>query len=205
MFIQIEITTVCNYHCFYCCGRTMNQRHMDMETFEQIIDNLPDQPLTINLQGEGEPLLHPQFKNIVKTTVGHGYKPYVITNGTRLPLETIKQHFPSIGISIDTLDAQLSDRIGRVNLPKVLRNLQRLIESGYPVANINIHTVNFGQDLKPLREYLQQRGLQNHIIQPLQSKDDYHSHYPEVRFHQPAQHNYRCPYIDNQKMLYFNI
>ena len=205
MFIQIEITTVCNYHCFYCCGRDMNQQHMSIDVFKGILEKLPRQSLTINLQGEGEPLLHPLFKDIVSATVEHGYKPYVITNGTRLPLATINKHFPTIGISIDTLDAQLSDRIGRVNLTKVLRNLQRLIESGYPTANINIHTVNFGQDLEPLHCYLNERGLSNHIIQPLQIKDDYRSPYPAVRFHASVQHNYRCPYIDNQKLHYFNI
>lgn len=183
----------------------MNQRHMPIKIFEKIIKSLPQQPLTINLQGEGEPLLHPQFKTIVQTTIDHGHKPYVITNGTRLPLETIKQHFPTIGISIDTLDAQLSDRIGRVNLAKVLRNLNRLIDSGYPTKNVNIHTVNFGQDIRPLSAYLEERKLRNHIIQPLQIKDDYRIHYPDVQFHAPRQHNFRCSYIDNQTMLYFNI
>jgi hypothetical protein len=54
--------------------------------------------------------------------------------------------FPRIGVSLDTLDAALAERIGRVQLPRVLRNLERLIEH-MGSRRVELYTVNFGQPL----------------------------------------------------------
>ena len=40
MFHQIEITTKCNFRCFYCAGRTMPQRHMTEATMNDILARL---------------------------------------------------------------------------------------------------------------------------------------------------------------------
>lgn len=205
MLVQIEVTTVCNYSCFYCCGRDMTQQHMPLERFERVLNALPESGLTINLQGEGEPFLHPQFDEILRITAERGFRPYAITNGTRLPPELIKRYFPALGISIDTLDAALAERIGRVNLPKVLRNLERLLAEGYPPERIVVHTVQFGQKPSGIRRYLAGLGIRRHIVQPLQVKDDYSYRYAAVAPPHTPVSDYRCRYIDEPRMLFFNI
>jgi MoaA/NifB/PqqE/SkfB family radical SAM enzyme len=178
---------------------------MSLNLFGRIIDALPGKGMSINLQGEGEPLLHPQFGDIVRITTEKGHQPYVITNGTRLPPKLINKYFPSIGISIDTIDHPLAEKIGRLNLSKVLRNINTLIESGYPAKRIIVHTVSFGQNLEMLREYVTNLGVIHHIVQPLQIKDDYRYRYERViKFERPAL-KYRCRYLDENSMLFFNI
>lgn len=39
MFTQIEITTVCNAHCFYCAQDTLMHTHMSWECFKKILQS----------------------------------------------------------------------------------------------------------------------------------------------------------------------
>ena len=205
MLVQIEITTVCNYKCFYCCGRDMPQQHMPIERFSRIIGSLKERGLTINLQGEGEPFLHPQFEEILRITSDLGHRPYTITNGTVLPPELVMKYFPTIGISIDTVDEELADKIGRLNLAKVLRNLQALLDAGYPPENLTVHTVFFGQKLERLKAYLLKQGIAKNIVQPLQVKEDYRYRYANALPESNSENRFRCRFIDNKQMSFFNI
>lgn len=175
--VQIEITTKCNLKCFYCAGRVMKQKNMDYQLFRSIIDSLPEKSI-INMQGEGEPMSHPTFFYMVDYVKKKGNIPYMITNGTFITngnAREIRRLFPKIGISIDTLDQKEADNIGRIHLDKTLRGLNILINL-YKPKEIDIYTVNYGQDLIRLKEHINYFGL-NHIIQPLQQKKDYKINY----------------------------
>ena len=205
MHIQIEVTTICNYDCFYCAGRDMPQRHMSMELFQDVLKRLPEGgPHRISLQGEGEPTMHPNFWEMVERVAGLGHVPYTITNGTRIDSERIAQFFPRIGVSIDTLDPAEAERIKRYNLAKVLRNLNKLLQS-YEVWRIVIHTVDYGQDIQPLTEYLDKLGITKHVVQPLQVKDDYAYRYEEIA--SPPNNNctYSCGFVDTPIMRFYNM
>lgn len=173
-FCQLEITTRCNFSCSYCAGRAMSQQDMTWETFSAIIDRLSKRHphCTVSLQGEGEPSLHPLFWRMVDYVVASGHTPYSILNGSRVEAARIASTFPRIGISLDTLDADTAERIGRHNLPKVLSNLEELVAAMGP-ARITVMSVDLGQPLAPLRAWVRERGFGRHVIQPLASKDDY--------------------------------
>lgn len=53
--IQIEITTRCNYECFYCAGRDVPRRHMSWKATPGILHRVAERRGAANLQGEGEP------------------------------------------------------------------------------------------------------------------------------------------------------
>ena len=64
--IQIEITNACTHQCSNCtrlCGHSIKPFFMPFEKFKQAVDSLSDFPNRIGIMG-GEPLLHPQFKEI---------------------------------------------------------------------------------------------------------------------------------------------
>lgn len=82
-------------------------------------------------------------------------------------------------MSIDTLDAEVAEKIGRHNLPKVLRNVQALC-AAMGAKRIVVMTVDLGQPLDALRDWVHQRGFAEHIVQPLMRKDDYAQRYPQV-------------------------
>jgi len=206
MHIQLEVTTICNYDCFYCAGRDMEQRHMEMSLFEKIIKDIPaDKVHRVSLQGEGEPTLHPEFWRMVETVSDLGHIPYTISNGTRLKPELIKKYFPSVfGISIDTINAEEAEKIKRYNLKKVLKNLDKLLEC-YDPMKIVIHTVDYGQDIQLLSEYLRERKIYNHVIQPLQIKDDYSYRYQDKVEVPQEKCTYQCGFIDEPVLRYYNI
>lgn len=205
MTIQIEVTTRCNFGCFYCVGRQMKQRDMDWRTFESVLDRLTEARGTVSLQGEGEPMLHPRFWDMVDAVIGRGFIPYTITNGSRIDAQRIAACFGKIGVSLDTIDPELADRIGRMNVPKVLANLERLLEALEDPRRLIVHSVDFGQDLTPLRAYIKEIGITRHYVQPLQIKDEYLGLYDASVTLEPGECSYRCRYVERPIMRYFDI
>lgn len=194
LFIQIEISTHCNFSCFYCAGRDMAQEYMQFARFNEILDRLPTGQHVVCLQGEGEPMLHPNFWKMVEHLQSRCHTPYTITNGTRIDAVRIAATFPRIAISIDTLDPAEAECIGRKKLDKVLRNLDRLIEI-MGSQRLVVMTVDYGQPLDELKAFVQAKGIGEHIVQPLQIKDDYRRRYPD--FAAPAtEYTYRCRYLE---------
>lgn len=202
--VQIEVTTHCNFTCFYCAGRAMPQRHMPLTLFDNILRRLPPRSLVVSLQGEGEPMLHPDFWEMVSRVRTLGHRPYTITNGSAMAHpEQVAAAFHDIGISIDSLDAAEAERIGRTHLDRVLRNLDRLLEL-IPASRVIVHTVDLGQPLDEVRAFVAKKGLR-HVIQPLQRKEDYRRTYPTAI---PASTHDRkgiCMHLRRPHMRYFNI
>ncbi|MDR2050484.1 MAG: radical SAM protein [Deltaproteobacteria bacterium] len=67
--VQIDITSVCGKHCIYCTRYlghvSAGDRYvMSPEQFSAVLDSLEGWPNVIGIMG-GEPLLHPQFREIV--------------------------------------------------------------------------------------------------------------------------------------------
>ena len=180
IYRQLEITTRCNYGCFYCAGRDMPQQDMAWDTFTDIVDGIDtsgsEGGATVSLQGEGEPTLHPRFWDMVAYVHRKGHMPYSIINGSRVDVARVARWFPQIGVSLDTLDPAIAEKIGRYNLPKVLANLEALCAAMGP-QRIVLMTVNLGQTLDELKAWAQQRGFASHVVQPLKTKADYARRY----------------------------
>jgi hypothetical protein len=206
MYAQVEITTICNFKCFYCAGRDMPQEHMTWECFEGVLRRLPEGRYTVSLQGEGEPMAHRDFWRMAERVTQLGKVAYTITNGSlmRHP-QRLADAFEAIGVSIDTLDPVEAERIGRLRLPRVLKNLERLL-AHMSAERVIVHTVDYGQPLGPLRDYLAGLGVKWQITQGIQQKPDYSYRYPHlVRLIRPADYTYACRYIEERSMRYFDV
>lgn len=203
-FIQIEITTMCKFDCFYCSGRDMPQRHMEQDVFNAILESLPAGHCTVSLQGEGEPTLHPGFIIMAKQVRESGYTPYTITNCSRIDPAGVAAIFPQIGISLDTLDPVEAHRIGRHNLRQVLANLEQLIAL-MGADRIIVHTADYGQQLDQLRRFTTSHKL-GHIVQPLQSKEDYKRRYHDHQIPSGTPvYNLKCRFLLQPVMRYFDV
>lgn len=181
----------------------MPQKHMEFDRFVSILDGLPEGMHRVSLQGEGEPLTHPRFWDMVALVQDRIHVPYTITNGSRLDPERIAEYFPSIGISLDTLDSEEAERIGRYKHAQMLENLERLLEQ-YEPPRVVIHTVDYGQDLKPVRDFVQSKGMR-HVVQPLQTKDDYAYRYRDRVAPPTSTVSHCCRFIERRQTHFYNI
>lgn len=202
-FVQIEVTTICNFRCFYCAGRDMTQAHMPWERFAAILDSLGTARQQVSLQGEGEPTAHPRFWDMVDAIRERGKQPYTITNCSLIDVDRVAASFQTIGVSIDTLDRAEADRIGRYKLDRVIERFEALVSRLGP-KRVLVHTVDYGQDIAPVRDYLRRLGVPHHV-QPLQWKADYQKHYADAMPLVGWQHRGRCEYVDTPRMRYFNL
>ncbi len=200
---QIEVTTRCNYSCWYCAGRHMKQKDMSWDIFVSICDKIP-KGSTVNLQGEGEPFLWQYFWDAVKYLRQLDIVPFVITNGTIIDVELINKYFPKIAITIDSLIEQESIKNGRFNIEKVKTNVEKL--ASVMQDRITIYTVDTGIDIGQLKLWVESINV-NHLIKSLEQKSDYIKFYPSNY----KQSNFKssmlpyCSYLTSNEYKFWNV
>ncbi len=82
--IYLEITNICNLSCDFCHGTKRDKKFLSPEDFRLFAEKI--RPLTeyIYLHVLGEPLMHPQLKEILEICAGLDFKVTLTTNGTLL-------------------------------------------------------------------------------------------------------------------------
>lgn len=203
MMLQFEITTRCNFDCFYCAGRAMRQGDMPYEMFEGLLERhvvRNGAPTLVSLQGEGEPTLHHDFFRMAERIRAAGSTPYVITNGTYKHPERFIGVFPRVGVSVDTLDESAAVKIGRYNLPRVVS----FVESLAPHLVVVVHSVENRVHTPGVADWCRKNGYQ-HMVQPLQRKPDYSRRYLPAAQMPVARGNFSCAYLRQPRMRYFTL
>lgn len=131
-FAQIEPTGICNLACPMCTvnHRADAPRHLTLERFKQWIEQLPTLE-ALHLQGLGEPMLNPQFFEMVAWASARGIRVSANTNLTLLTPERAQRCVDSglhaLSVSIDAAERELYESIrAKASFDKVTRNLGRL-------------------------------------------------------------------------------
>jgi MoaA/NifB/PqqE/SkfB family radical SAM enzyme len=93
-WIQVEVTTDCNAACIYC-PRTVyrnswEDRHLPFETFKKLRPVM-GRTRHLHLQGWGEPLLHPDFFEMVAMGKAAGCQVGTTTNGMLFNKEGVER------------------------------------------------------------------------------------------------------------------
>lgn len=80
--LLIEVTNKCNLRCVGCPINSQSGagKHMDLRLFKSIIDRI-DWDCTVVPWVNGEPLMHPDYYEMVKYVLDAGHKMYITTNG----------------------------------------------------------------------------------------------------------------------------
>ncbi|MDD3239730.1 MAG: radical SAM protein [Lachnospira sp.] len=105
--IYIEITSSCNLKCSFCQETKREPRFMSVDEFRHVLAEIRPYTNYIYLHVKGEPLLHPQFGEILRLCKESNITVNVTTNGTllkkRLP-ELIQYPVHQINLSIHSAD-----------------------------------------------------------------------------------------------------
>jgi len=189
-FIQVEPTTRCNFKCAFCPRWHLEQGNMDYELFVEILNKFQDIRY-LQLYGEGEPLLAPNFFSMVKESVARRITVSTISNGSLLHRNVdnvLLSGLNSIHISLESIDNDLFYKIRGGNLSEILNSLKLLIDG----RNKNKMIIPFvGLSVTVLKETMDGLdrvfiGYQNLamdggiIVQPLNEMDSYAKNYDGV-------------------------
>jgi len=170
LVINYHITAKCNFSCNYCFAKWENnipcrELHEDMDSLDslarKIKPSLSDINIRINIAG-GEPLLIKNVADVIKLFHAHGFQVGLITNGSRLNDQILKDIAPLLdilGISIDSNIEDINMSIGRcestktANINSLIHNCQQLKEIN-PHCRLKINTVVTRENITSNLNYL---------------------------------------------------
>jgi len=189
-FLQVEPTTRCNFACGFCAGRHLPQRDMPLGTFEAILRLFPDIS-HLELQGEGEPLLHSHFFDMARLAraVHPTARISTISNGSLFSAANVEQivggPLHKVYVSLESANAKLFSELRRGRLETVIDGIAALLAerrrraSEHPSVGLAVTVLQRTTGEVPgiLRLY-ETLGLDGGVIlQPLQSMSGYTKHY----------------------------
>jgi radical SAM protein with 4Fe4S-binding SPASM domain len=139
-FVQIEPVGQCNLSCRMCPvvfrdegGEGRPPAFMQFDAFCTLIESFPGLR-ELQLQGMGEPFLHPRLTDMIRYAAARGISVSTNTNLTALSerraVECVQSGLKVLHVSIDAADpdAYAYIRVGS-RLDRVLRNLERLMHA----------------------------------------------------------------------------
>src|SRR5918998_5279173 len=145
-FVQIEPVGQCNLRCQMCPIQFRTDgppngppAFMPFETFTRLVDQLPSMT-ELQLQGMGEPMMHPRFFDMVAYAAAKGIEVSTNSNLTLLSERRARLCVSSglgyLHVSLDGASAETYEAIRvRAQFDRVLRNLRRLIEARRQAAS----------------------------------------------------------------------
>ncbi len=135
--INIVPHKMCTYNCIYCeVGRTTDltverKGFYDPETIKrEFVENIEKVGKIdyVTFSGSGEPTLNKDIGELVRFVKGKGYKVCVLTNGSLLYLDEVKDDLMEADVVIPSLDSVKRESFLKVNRPHHSLKLERIIE-----------------------------------------------------------------------------
>ena len=139
-FLQVEPVGQCNLRCQMCPIQFRRDgppygppAFMDYDLFVRLLGEFPDLE-ELQLQGLGEPMMHPRFFDMVSMAAGRGIKVSTNTNLTLLSARRaeacVTSGLAELHASIDGATAGTYERIRvRAHFDRIVRNLEGLVEA----------------------------------------------------------------------------
>ena len=117
--IYVEITNICNLKCEFCLETKREKKFMKISEFETIIDKIKNYTDLILLHVKGEPLLHPDLKEILDICDKNNIKVNITTNTTllkqNLSFLSKSNSLRQLNLSIHDLEQNNIDEKTRLN------------------------------------------------------------------------------------------
>lgn len=155
--IEFEITEKCNFDCYYCFAKSLrNRKDLSTEEMKKIIDELERIGIIfLDITG-GEPMARKDFLEILRYINDKGFIVRLITNGSWLNDEIIKElqrgHTETIRLSLLAPTEEVCDKLTRVkgSFKKTIEAAKMLKESD---LNFYISSVITRENVKLYNEY----------------------------------------------------
>jgi len=150
--IDFELTTRCNLDCVHCLRDRSLKADLPVELIAKILKEV--KPYGIDRVGitGGEPLLHPQFKEVIELFVKEGFLFSLVSNGIELPKfidffksPKIKEKLQSIVVSLEGPEEETNDAVrGKGSFKKALKGVVALKANNIPFGiKFSINALNY--------------------------------------------------------------
>lgn len=192
-FIKIEPTNKCNLKCPGCL-HAINRNElresgkmgdMDIELFKKIINSLKKYLISVSLYFEGEPLVAPQVKEMLKILKNNKIGSIISSNLNYLPDELakglVKNKLTRLIICLDGYDEESYQKYRKGgSFKNVINNIKKILEekekqkSNYPI--LEVQTINFEyfkeKEIEKIKKIVSDLKVKNFTL-----KDDLRKHY----------------------------
>ena len=185
MQIIVKLTTACNLNCVYCSEGDKPMQNLPIELLQKLIDELPplldkyhDDEVSLLWHG-GEPMLAGrEYLSRAMDYAGEKLQKYRLsfsmqTNGTLIDAEWIdlfKKYDVGVGISLDGYkslhDANRLDKQGKPTFNIVMRNIQKMKDSGRSVGTLMVLNTKEEINVDALFDFIKENRL-NPKIHPV--------------------------------------
>ena len=136
--VYIEILNTCNLNCAFCDKNSRPSRHMSVQEFSHILDEI--EPLTkyVYLHVQGEPLTHPHLAELLQVCDERGFHIQLVTNATYLNRWPDLADHPSlrkISFSLQSIEYQ-PDPDPAEYMNTILAFCEKASAAGHPYCEI---------------------------------------------------------------------
>ena len=128
----ISVAGKCNLACRMCTGSPKGTlRHLSAAQLATIQKHIPTANLTILVASDAEPLLNPEFDDMLEVLAQHRQSFFLVTNGHLLKSSTIDTlvAYPvssHINVSLDAATPETYKRVRGASLNHVIKNIEAL-------------------------------------------------------------------------------
>ncbi|MBN1780913.1 PqqD family peptide modification chaperone [bacterium] len=172
-----EITSLCNLKCLHCvvsAGKRNSDELSVDRCFELIREMAGFGVQNIAFSG-GEPLMHPEFKNLAEAVAASGMSIQVATNGTLVTREIaqwLRDLRADVQVSLDGSTSLIHDKMrpGNRAFEKAVRGIRHLLGAGHVLTVGSVVSKNNRHDIKNIITLCENLGVQNFRLIPFVPK-----------------------------------
>ena len=160
--LRLVITPECNYNCYFCHkeGCDCNKRLLVPKDYQYTAKILKDLLgwHTLTITG-GEPLLHPNYRQICKLLKKSGLRVTTVTNLSLLSNPETLAYNDQINISLHSMDAEVYKKITGSKIPvsQIIDKI-KAIRTNLPILDIHLNATiirNKNDDIKSMENLVQ--------------------------------------------------
>ncbi len=147
-YLLLNITDKCNLACRHCYLGSSGNKHIKLSLFEKAVSQFEEMGgMKLMLSG-GEPLLHPEFWNLMEILPSCELRVVILSNGTLIDEKAsrkLSRYVHEVQVSIDGISSHDLLR-GKGTYDKAMRGISNLRSAGIPVSIATmVHRYNAGE------------------------------------------------------------
>ena len=145
--VHIEISNICNLKCSFCPAVIRDNKMMDLDVFENVVEQVAPLTELICFHLMGDPLVHPHLKQMIDICDHHQANIFFVTNGVLLRPEKydlmLHKRLYQINFSLHSFFDNFPDKSPHIYLDRIFNFTERaLIERPDLYLNFRLWNLN---------------------------------------------------------------